>query len=242
MAKIPDSLSFADAAVIPLGLSTSIVGLYEHLQLRLPSASSPAGEGEQRETVLIWGAASSVGSNAVQLAVASGYDVLAVSSAATFDHVRSLAPADRLIALVDYRDPAAVTPAALIAQIRAAGGRFAGAFDCISKGETVVTCGAVAHEFGGGLVSLVLPPPAADSGADIPSDVEFKMVWATNPLNVPGHVGAPVWRDFVPAALVSGALKAKPEPLIVGHGLDKFQEALDLYAKGVSARKVVVTL
>jgi NADPH:quinone reductase-like Zn-dependent oxidoreductase len=245
VAKIPDSLSFADATVIPLGLSTAIVGLYQYLQLRQPSVTPAATAATgPRETVLIWGATSSVGSNAVQLALASGYHVLAVASTKSAAYVRGLAPAGRedRIALADYNDAAAVTAGALAARIRADGGRFAGAYDCISKPDTVAVMAAVTHAFGGGALPLVLPPPAADSGVTIPEDVHAEMLWATNPVLVADHPGVPVWRDYISAALANGSFKAKPEPQIVGHGLDKFQEALDLYAKGVSARKLVVTL
>ncbi len=33
-----------------------------------------------------------------------------------------------------------------------------------------------------------------------------------------------------------------PEPFVVGHGLEYTQEAFDVQKKGVSAKKVVVTL
>jgi Zn-dependent alcohol dehydrogenase len=46
----------------------------------------------------------------------------------------------------------------------------------------------------------------------------------------------------VPKALETGQLQVQPEPIVVGHGLEKIQEAMDLLKKGVSAKKVVVTL
>lgn len=51
-----------------------------------------------------------------------------------------------------------------------------------------------------------------------------------------------VWRKFVPEALASGQFKAKPDPLVVGKGLEKIQEAVDKQHAGVSAKKVVVSL
>ena len=61
---IPPSMSFEDAAVIPLGFGTAACGLFQkdHLGLHHPSLSSrPTGE-----TVLVWGGSSSVGCNAIQ--------------------------------------------------------------------------------------------------------------------------------------------------------------------------------
>lgn len=37
-------------------------------------------------------------------------------------------------------------------------------------------------------------------------------------------------------------MKCKPDPEIVGNGLEYVQEAVDLMAKGVSAKKLVVKL
>lgn len=49
-----------------------------------------------------------------------------------------------------------------------------------------------------------------------------------------------VWRNYVPAALISGHLKAKPEPIIIEGGLEKIQQGLRRLRQGVSAAKVVV--
>jgi hypothetical protein len=51
-----------------------------------------------------------------------------------------------------------------------------------------------------------------------------------------------IWGDFIPKALASGQFKAKPDPIVVGKGLEKIQEGMDRHKKGVSAAKVVVTL
>ena len=51
-----------------------------------------------------------------------------------------------------------------------------------------------------------------------------------------------MWRKYVPEALESGQLLAKPEPLIIKGGLSHIQEAADTLHNGVSAAKVVVEL
>ena len=51
-----------------------------------------------------------------------------------------------------------------------------------------------------------------------------------------------VFRDYLPLALEAGKFIPAPEPLIIGKGLDKIQEAMDTQKQGVSAQKVVVTL
>ncbi|MDA5091972.1 zinc-binding alcohol dehydrogenase family protein [Klebsiella quasipneumoniae subsp. quasipneumoniae] len=78
-APIPNNIAFADAAVLPLGLGTAASGLYGRTQLALaPPLHSPTA---RPEVVLVWGGSSSVGCNAIQLAVASGYRCVATASA-----------------------------------------------------------------------------------------------------------------------------------------------------------------
>lgn len=56
------------------------------------------------------------------------------------------------------------------------------------------------------------------------------------------HIGEWIWKKFVPEALANSRLRAKPDPSVTGHGLEDIQKALDVQRKGVSARKIVVTL
>lgn len=49
-----------------------------------------------------------------------------------------------------------------------------------------------------------------------------------------------VWRDFVPKALQSGQLRAKPDPIVIEGGLEKMQESMNRQKQGVSAAKIVV--
>ena len=86
-ARKPHSLSFTEAAGVPLAGLTAWTGLFEHGKLR-------AGQ-----RVLIQGASGGVGSFAVQFAKASGAYVIGTASAGNLDYVRQLG-ADEAI---DYR-------------------------------------------------------------------------------------------------------------------------------------------
>ena len=69
-APIPDSMPYESACVLPQAVSTASSGLFQksHLGLQHPSANpTPTGQ-----TLLVWGGSTSVGSNAIQLAVAAG--------------------------------------------------------------------------------------------------------------------------------------------------------------------------
>jgi NADPH:quinone reductase-like Zn-dependent oxidoreductase len=99
-APIPASMPYENAAVLPLALSTAACALFEKdcLALEHPSLSPrPTGQ-----TVLVWGGSTSVGSNAIQLAVASGYEVITTCSPRNFDYVKRLGASQAF----DYRSNA----------------------------------------------------------------------------------------------------------------------------------------
>lgn len=85
---IPGSVTFEQAAALPMGVSVATKALFhkDYLALDLPSASPSPKD----ETVLIWGGSTSVGSNVIQLAVAAGYEVIATASPGRFEYVEAL--------------------------------------------------------------------------------------------------------------------------------------------------------
>jgi NADPH:quinone reductase-like Zn-dependent oxidoreductase len=61
--------------------------LQDQLALSLPTIPHPKPRGK---TLLIWGGATSVGCNAIQLAVAAGYEVITTSSPQNFELMKKL--------------------------------------------------------------------------------------------------------------------------------------------------------
>ena len=85
---IPDTVSFEEACVIPLALSTSASGMFDKDYLALPRPSvSPK---PLEKTLLVWSGASSVGCNAIQLGVAAGCDVVTTCSPKNYGLVKKL--------------------------------------------------------------------------------------------------------------------------------------------------------
>ena len=85
---IPDHIEYHQAAVIPLALSTAGQGMYlpESLGLPYPSTNpKPSGK-----AIIVWGGSSSVGCNVIQLAKASGLEVVTTASPKNFEFVKSL--------------------------------------------------------------------------------------------------------------------------------------------------------
>ncbi|EOD52674.1 Alcohol dehydrogenase superfamily zinc-containing [Neofusicoccum parvum] len=228
-APIPDSISFEEGAVLPLAISTAAAGLYQKTHLGLPFPSTNPQPTNQ--TLLIWGGSSSVGATAVQLAVASGLKVVATASTRNHDFVKSLGATK----VVDYSSSSVVDD--ILAAIKEVGGSFAGVYDAISEPGSLKHIGAVTDKLGVTPVAVVLPPPES-----LTKTVESKQVAAPSIALQHKEVAHAVWGKFVPEGLASGQFKAKPDPLVVGKGLEKIQDALDKQHAGVSAQKVVVSL
>ena len=179
---IPAHLSFEQACVLPLCLSTAATGLFDKrtLALRLPGVKGEKEEGK-KETVLVWGAASSVGCNAIQLGVAAGYRVIATCSASNFALASSLG-AD---AVFDYKRPDVV--AQVVAELESArtaagDGGFAGCLDAIHRHGAFEKCVEIVGglKTGRKVVSTVVPVVDEALMKLVPEGVEIKTVFGSD--------------------------------------------------------------
>ncbi|KAJ5918165.1 hypothetical protein N7454_010540 [Penicillium verhagenii] len=222
--ELPDNISYKAAAVLPLGLSTAAAGLFQDdfLKLQLPTEPRRASG----DALLIWGSAGSVGSNAIQLGVAAGYEVFTTSSPKNFDYVKTLGAAQ----VFDYNSPDVVED--LVNAFK--GKTLAGAMDCVGFAGTPCTVEVLAKTDGRRFVSTV------KGGFQAPEGMTVKSVFGTTIKD--NHVGKAIYEDFLPKALEAGSFIPAPAPLVSGSSLENIQAAVDLQAKGTSAQKVVVTL
>jgi NADPH:quinone reductase-like Zn-dependent oxidoreductase len=255
-AKIPDSLSYEQACVLPLGLSTASCGLFlkDYLALSYPSLDpKPKSEG-QKETLLIWGGSTSVGCNAIQLATAAGYDVITTASPKNYDLAKKLGAVE----VFDYKSPTVVRDIITAFKDRTSAGAFAIGPGSLKKCLDIL--GSCQGKKFIAQASIDLPASGFPKGPlDWPGfglsmglsatsvmlkstikGVKRKFIWGNDTMST--DLGKVIFEDFLPRALAENKFVAAPEPLVVGKGLDKIQEAMDVIKKGVSARKVVVTL
>lgn len=262
LAPIPSHITDDRACVLGLGLGTAAYGLFhpDYLGLDMPSIPVPTDvvsrSGKPR-AVIITGGSSSVGSNAVQLAVSAGYRVLSTSSPKNFDYVKSLGATH----VFDYKGKTLVKD--FLGALK--GHELVGAY-AIGRGS-IEACTAVMKRHDRKLTRKRI----AFAGAIVPADkltsfvgkgtfligMMFDMVkWAgirlTTGVEVkfilldglvdPDSVVSCVYMDFLPLALEKGQFVPAPPPHVVGKGLDKIQGALDLQREGVSGKKLVVML
>lgn len=228
--QIPDSIAYDRAVVLPLAVATASCGLFhpDFLGLQLPT---PVKRNNTGQVLLVWGGASSVGSCAIQLAVAAGYEVVTTASRHNFDIVTKLGAS----LVFDYSD------ATVVADIVAAldGKTLAGVFDAVGGAAwkpsvqvlSQLADSSVVNKF----VATVTP-----GFPEPPTGVKMKQVYALAILK--NHVGKAIFEDFLPAALENGTFVPAPTPLIAGKGLESLQKAVDILNAGVSAKKVVVLL
>ncbi|KAM0815706.1 putative Enoyl reductase (ER) domain-containing protein [Seiridium cardinale] len=173
---IPDSVSYQDAAVIPLAFATAAQALFQRLSL--PEPSKPA---KSAFPVLINGGTSSVGKYAVQLAKRAGLYVIATASKKNHDLVTTLG-AD---AVIDYKD------ADWPEQVRKLShDNLQHAFDCISEKETT---GQVIKAFSptkGGHVVCILPRKSKEYGDEFSKvKIESTIVYTVFAVPLTGAYG-----------------------------------------------------
>ncbi|KAA8576457.1 hypothetical protein EYC84_006576 [Monilinia fructicola] len=142
--KIPDNLSFEQASTLGVGITTVGQGLYQSLQLPLPTNPSPT-----KFPVLIYGGSTATGALAIQFAKLSGLQVITTCSPRNFAYVESLG-ADKAF---DYNSP---TCAQDIKEYTHDSIRHA--FDCVSEASSPdITVAAISSA--GGVYSTLLPVP-----------------------------------------------------------------------------------
>ncbi len=254
VAPIPRDIAYEDAVVLPLGLSTAACGLFQkdHLALQYPSAQpKPTGQ-----TILIWGGSTSVGSNAIQLAVAAGYEVITTASPKNFDYVKKLGASQAF----DYNSETVVKEL-----IKAFSGKFCAGALAIGVGSGAPCVDVIHASRGAKFVSLASPPISFDD-APVPRTISWliptmmrmisanvsfmttttirgiktKFIFGTSLMD--NEVGKIIYEDFLPNALAHRRYLCAPDPLVVGNGLDCILKGIEIQKKGVSAQKVVVTL
>jgi hypothetical protein len=225
----------------------------DYLALEYPSVS-PKPNGK---TLLVWGGSTSVGCNAIQLAVAAGYEVIATASPRNFAYVKQLGAA----LAFDYNSATVVKDIVKACKGKTIAGALAigggSAEPCLDivrkcKGAKFVSMASFPISFqdlaGGDAVRLRFL-------AKVPGLLWFNArMWLKSRTSGVGtkfisgsslmanEVSHLIYADFLPKALASGQFVPAPEPQVVGNSLAYVQAALETQRKGVSAKKVVVTL
>ena len=121
--------------MLPLGISTAAAGLYQEGFLALPYPDAKGKADDLDRTLLIWGGSSSVGSCAIQLAVASGATVITTASPDNFEYCKKLGASK----CFDYHDDDVEDH--IVDALKGVTGL--GAFHAVGADGAVQTCGKI---------------------------------------------------------------------------------------------------
>ena len=232
--KLPASMTFEEGSVFPMAMITAAFALF--VILGVPQALAQGDVSEKpNSALLVWGAASSVGSAAVQIARSIGLTVIATASPRHHAWLKQLGATE----VLDYHD------ADIVAQLgqaaKAHGTSIDFALDPISKGATFdlvpATVAAAASAKGKGKVAiLVYWPEGKDQPADV--QVELSLAWRHGTDQEP--FGRWFFNEWLEKAMSDGTVVPAPEIEIVPGGIGAAQTVFDRLKEGVSGKKLVV--
>ncbi|KAH9919380.1 chaperonin 10-like protein [Fomitopsis serialis] len=228
--KIPDNLSFDQAATIPLGLATAAIGLFHEGAVTGSVGLFPPWEDGGRalyagEPIVVVGGASSVGQYVIQLAKLAGFrPIIATASLHNAEYLKNLGATH----VLDRNLPDA-TLIAEVKKITLAPIRVV--FDAISESETQNVAYAIVAS--GGTLVLVLPS-AIENKTD-----DKRIVYPYGNTNVPGNrrLGASLYSKIT-VLLEEGVVKPNPVE-VLPNGLEGIIAGLEKLKQGVSNVKLV---
>ncbi|KAJ5569633.1 uncharacterized protein N7459_009063 [Penicillium hispanicum] len=250
-AQIPPHVDFEHAATLPLTVATASAALFDGSQLGMQLPTEPKRP-RIGKTVLIWGGSTSVGCNAVQLAVAAGYEVFTTASPRNHEYLRKLGA----VQVWDYKSKTVVDDITAALNTKT----FAGAVS-IGPGAAEKCIQIVERCDGNKFVSMVtFPVPEKEPRNFVilrtvamyaSSLISYKIRGAMKGFKsnlvliaptLENGIAKHIFTEFLPRALEAGTFIPAPEPEVVGHGLQHVQKAFERLREGVSAKKLVVTL
>lgn len=164
-AKLPDSVEFKDAVVLPLAFVTSTVCMFEKdmLALQYPQLERPLPNGK---LLFIWGGGSALGSCGIQMARAAGYEVATTCGRYNFDYCKNLGA----MHVFDYRQEDVIEN--IVENLH--GKESGGVFCPITAKGAVGQSARIAQALGGNQVVSVVFPPAVPIPDSIPEGVSIR--------------------------------------------------------------------
>jgi NADPH:quinone reductase-like Zn-dependent oxidoreductase len=239
--KIPDDLSFEEAATIGLGLSTVGLALYKALQLPLPNRPTTP-----KQTIIIYGGATATGSLAIQCAKLSGLTVITTCSPRNFDYVKSLGALEAF----DYKSSTCSVDIKAYTK-----DSVTYVLDCISEGNSTRIAVEAISSSGGKYCTIL--PVADDKIKSINDKVEnmhvlvYTLLGEYFKFGSTEFIAAPenlefgkMFCEISTTLLAEGKIKAhKPTVNKLGEGLEGVLKGMQYMRDGkVSGEKLVYTL
>ncbi|KAK0638050.1 Dehydrogenase azaJ [Lasiodiplodia hormozganensis] len=222
---LPDHVSFDEGSTLPMAVATAWCGMYT-LGVPRDTAYTPA----DKQALLIWGGASSIGTAMIQLANMMGFAVYATASAKHHEYLKTLG-AKRLF---DYRGEGVEEK--IVKAAKEDGVTLELGIDAVGALDS---CLRILKELNPNGAKLASAPPLTPESPKM-EGVGLKFVMGpddTDKLSDFFHFAFNVWlkkkleaKEFVPS----------PKVKVVEGGLNSVQAALDELKAGVSGVKLVL--
>lgn len=227
--KIPDSITYEEGATLPMAVATAGVAMYSRQGItRTPTS--------HQGIYLVWGAAASVGTSAVQIARKLGFTVFATASPHHHDYIKQLGASQ----VFDYKDPN--VEQSIVNAAKAAGKTITHTFTAVSaNGAAALAAKVLANFTKNGSVKLCTSLPWANDDK-LPEGIEQTSTIAYSLGLDNKELGAWLFNEFLDDALQNGTYIPSPAVEKIEGGLSGLPKALDTWKAGVSGKKVMVSL
>ncbi|PNP74405.1 hypothetical protein FNYG_12454 [Fusarium nygamai] len=227
--RLPDNISFGEGSVLPVGILTAAIALFDGLGLAMREKTT-----EQDGAILVWSGASAVGVSAVQIAHALGWTVYATASPKHHEWLKTLGATEAW----DYRDPQVVQKIAAV--LEASGTEIRGVIDARAEGSSFSSVAEI-------LTAADLTPVCKATAlfpwpeeTPLPAGIEKHHTNCVGfTVNYP-DIASWVFGGWLSKALEDGRIKPAPRAHVIEGGLEATQEMLDLLRAGASGEKFVL--
>ncbi|KAF5674655.1 zinc-binding alcohol dehydrogenase domain-containing protein [Fusarium circinatum] len=209
VSKIPDRKPFEEAAVLPLGLTTSSAMLFSPslMGLDLPVAGTEIKlERKSRDCESCW---------IYRCGTASEHNhelLREMNVDYVFDYKKDGITEEIINSLNDIGD-------------------LAGVYCAVYSDTAITACATIADRLRGKKCLGTIFPPGIPIPGTIPDGVQVLINYHV--LLGSTETGMRLWVDWLPGALEDGTMKCLPHPEIVGKGLEVIQDAVDTIGKGI---------
>ena len=226
---LPDALSFEEGAIFPLAVLTALSG-WTTVGIPLDTKYTP----RDKQAVLIWGGASSVGTFTVQSAKSMGFTVYATASPKHHDYLKKLG-AD---VVFDYKPSDVVSQ--IIDTVEKDGVSLRTA-NCVVEGSLQPTLDVLKTTKGNAVAKVAHTPPLLPGAPTLDgAEITFNL-----PPMDPAERGKHMYKCFhvwLQNGLKSGTVVPSPRVQVEAGGLEGLNKALDTLKAGVSGTKIVVPI
>ncbi|KAL9562636.1 hypothetical protein ACKAV7_013200 [Fusarium commune] len=228
---LPDIISFEEGSVLPVGMLTAAIALFDGLGLPMREKTA-----EEDGAILVWSGASAVGVSAVQIAHALGWSVYATASPKHHEWLKTLGATDTW----DYRDPQIAQKIAKA--LKSSGTKIQGAIDARAEGTSFASVGEVltAADLTPGCKATALMPWPEETS--LPAGIEGHHTNCVGFTKNYPDIASWVFGGWLSNALKEGRIKPAPRARVIEGGLKATQEMLNVLRAGASGEKFVLKI